>query len=243
MNKRTMLSQRNVYMRLALEKFLSSKCVEYLDKEELANLNSAFLSLTPGENIHVFKLEVVFPLEKKSIFRGIVAVVSFAWNVAKENEVDKQGNLWSVYEFMPTLSLKERYSLSGEILKYWVECISSILHLLDDIKSLNIPRKVKEMTCTNEERLRIELQKKYEESCAALSRYFRTSEGKKLRLNLRKKGKQKKIPLKFISEFLLDSSRKKYEFKVRENDSSYFSKYRRYSILVENDCALIRREE
>jgi len=241
-NNDKMLSQRNVYTRLALEKILNSKCLGYLEAEELSKLNSSFLSPFPGEHNHVFKLEVR-KQEKHGYFRGVVAVVSLAWMLVKERELDKLGNFWSVYEFIPTVSIKERYSLSGEILSDWMDCVSSIVQLLDDIKSLNIPVRIKEMTHTNEQRMKFESQKSYEDTCNSLSKYFQTSEGKKLRLNLRKGGKSRKIPFAILQQFLKAGPEKVYVFNVREN-YSYFSKYRKYSITVENnfDYVLIKRE-
>ncbi len=151
-------SEKNTYMRLALKKLLESKALSYLCDEEIKRAQAAFISQEPGESAHVYFFEV--PSGRTDFKRSVVANVTFAWQVVKEKEPDGEGNLWASYTFSHTLSMRETYNLQGPTLTKWLQCVGAIGELDEEIRSLDLPDLVREMTHSREEWAMLERREK-----------------------------------------------------------------------------------
>ena len=219
---------RNIYTRLALEKLLKSNLTKYLKSEDVEKLNSAFISLHPGETHHTFYFEVDKSLSNLS--RNLVASMSISWNVLKEKEIDAEGNLWSTYTLVISSTIKEIYSLVGDALTEWMNCLGLIDHLIKDIKSLNVPITITEMTHNNEQRITQEKEKNYLDACLSISKFLETSEGKSYRSNLRVNGSPKKILSSVIFRLINNCQEEEFKIKVNSNTSKWYPKWKYYSL-------------
>lgn len=231
-------SRRNKYMRLVLEKVLRSDITKYLKKDELIKLNLAFISAAPGEAQHNLYFEADHVITGKN--KGVIANISLSWILTKELHPDEEGNLFSIFQFSLSTTIRECYGLTAPTLDIWLDCLSSLNHLICEIRSMRIPDTVHELTHNNEERIIYEIQKRHSETCEKLAKYFQTKEGEIWKKNLRQNGSPKNIPLDVISNLLKEVSENSFNLKIKINASSWLSRSKNYRLEIEKNKNIAR---
>jgi len=234
-------SEKNTYMRLALKKLLESKALSYLCDEEIKRAQAAFISQEPGESAHVYFFEV--PSGRTDFKRSVVANVTFAWQVVKEKEPDGEGNLWASYTFSHTLSMRETYNLQGPTLTKWLQCVGAIGELDEEIRSLDLPDLVREMTHSREEWAMLERREKKAAVSQRLSKFFSSPEGRSYALNLRRGGRARLVPLDVLRPLLENIEEKFYVLKFKAGKSIFSWRLGHYDLQidVEENCAWLSR--
>jgi len=235
------VSEKNMYMRLMLEKLLCSRLLGFLRETELNRLRDSFISLTPGEFMHSFFLDANAAHEQ--LGRAVVGNFSLSWQLIKEKEQDVDGSLWSSYELCFSVTLRECYSLQGALVDRWLECLSALKEFSDDLKKLNLPKKMKIRTHTPEERIVLENLQMKEKIEQELSFFF-MEEGRAYVKNLRGGGKSKGVPYDTIVAFLSNTDQRDFVLKIRKNRWSWSTHFRKYRLVVDDKSrvAHVRRE-
>lgn len=233
-------SEKSVYMRLALEKLISSRALSYMRDDEIKKARCAFVSLNPSDQAHTFFFELKGSQPGRS--KTVVANMTFSWQVVKEKEVMPDGSLWSTYGFSHSFTVREMYSLQGPVLLEWLSCVAAIDELVKDVSSLNIPRDIREMTHSPDERAALEKEELRANIKQSLSNFFSTS-GKNFVYNLRVGGRARHVPLSQISHLISERFEETHEFKVNAARSFYSWRAKHYELeaFSDKDYAVVRR--
>lgn len=207
-----------------IDKILSSNVTNYLSVEELKRLQTAFISLHPGENSHNIYVELPESMDGR---RNIVAQLCFYWTTLREKVKDIDGNLWTYYRFTTMGSIRENFQLLDHHFTKRLSCLQTLNELLQDIASLKIPLEVGEITHNNLQRLELEKQEKRTAIHRRLTEFFNAS-GKKFRMFLRTGGNPKKIPKNILENIINGLDDNKIEFKINENSTQWYPKWKSY---------------
>ena len=225
-----MTSQRNFYMRHALEVILRSDAITYIRPDDLKRIQNAFVLPTPGENSYSLWFDIE-PFDENSSrwVRGIINI-NLQWSPLTSNQIDGDGSMWSTYKFSMHMTVREHHQITGSFLDKWLDCSSVVSRMLADIRSLNIPDEIREMTHTNEQRIIYEKQKAKESAEKNIAEFLMTAQGSIYRKNLRSGGKPKKIPTATVAPLLGGSSEPTYNIVVKEPGYSWNARWRHYTL-------------
>ena len=225
-------NSRNIQTRLILEKILGSDAIRHMRKEDVQRLNFSFISRYPGDNSYIF----YFYVFNGELFRknSNVAHLYFSWEPVCEKEKDKEGNLWTTYELVMSVTIRES-SLSEEELKEWISCLNHVNDLVFELRSSDFSKSIREMTHNNEERISLEKEVSRKNAKFAFQRYFMNSKEKKFLSSLRVGGNSKKILTSTIKKLIGDCEDDVIEFSIKENWPRLSQKARLYVAVISRD--------
>ncbi len=228
-------------MRLLLEKLLCSRLLQYLREPELKRLRDDFISLAPGEFTHTFFLDANSNHPK--LGRSIVGNFTLVWQLLKEKEQDKDGNLWSSYALCFSISLRESYSMQGDLADRWLDCLGALEEFSSEIKKLNIPKTIKEKTHTSAQREALEKIAMKEKAEEELSFFF-MEKGRDYIKGMRVGGKSKNVPYAAVNACLPNVDQTKFILKIKKHRWSWSTHCRHYQLTIDHDkkAAFVQRE-